>query len=313
MNRILAQQFVAKDIISELIADTEIELAKELETEQRNFLKNRLSIYSHYKKGIYMFNKSVIRHVIDSYSKNNNMRERVNMERMQIVNSLGRILEKNGLQNGLVTAEQWVAKQRERDGFFDENDKETLLFVKSVVDIETVDDPMGFANAFVNGKNKIVEVYNYLEKFYSDEELKKYYQKNFQAFSFEIEDVKSVVDYLETLGLTQEQIKGMLLEAINVGVEECKLRNELVLKLFGGDKEFLVFLATERSLYYPHYYVDVPEAINYIVDELGAEKARALLEDNELFLILYRREEFRLQYKSMFNEAMDIVEQYKNK
>ena len=126
-----------------------------------------------------------------------------------------------------------------------------------------------------------------------------------------MEDVKFVVDYLESLKLTQEQIKGMFLEALNVGLDECKLRNELVLKLFGGDKEFLVFLATERSLYYAHYYVDVPEAINYIVDELGAEKARTLLEENELFLILYRRKEYRLQYSSLFNEALEIVGKYK--
>ena len=63
----------------------------------------------------------------------------------------------------------------------------------------------------------------------------------------------------------------------------------------------------------PHYYTDVIECLNFLVAELGIEKAKTLLEENELFLILYRRKEYRLQYSSLFNEAMEIVERYKNK
>ena len=232
------------------------------------------------------------------------------MERIRIAQGLGKLLAKENISNPRMVAEYWVEKERERTEFFDDDDKNTLVFIKSKVEIEKIEDPLAVASAFINGLANIEDVYNYLLNFYSEEELKNYYQKNFQAFSFEMADVKSVVDYLESLELTQEQIKGMLLEALNVGLEECKLRNELVLKLFGCDKEFLVFLATEHSLYYPHYYVDVPEALNYIVKELGADKARILLTENEFFY-LYRRKEYRHQYRLLFNEAMDIVEKYK--
>ncbi len=313
INKMLAAQHVAKDMLLELIADFTVKLDSEGNDVERDFLKGCVKTYKALKRDVDAFNKTVIEFVIWAYARNNNGGERVTVERLRIAHRLAKTLEKEGVPNSRMVAEYWVEKQEERVEFYDDVDKSTLEFIKSKVEIEKIEDSLSFANAFINGWANIEEVYNYLMKFYSEEELKKYYQKNFQAFSFGIEDVKSVVDYLEILGLTQEQIKVILLEAINVGVEECKLRNELVLELFGGDKEFLVFLVTERSLYYPHYYVDVPEAINYIVGELGLEKARTLLEENKLFLTLYRRKEYRLQYSSLFNEAMEIVERYKNK
>jgi len=310
INKMLAEQYVAKDVLLELIADFAIKLDGEGNESERDFLKGCLKTYKTLKRDVDAFNKPIIEFVIEAYARNNNG-GKITMERLKIAHRLEKVLEKEGVPNSRMVAEYWVEQQKERLEFFDDVDKSTLEFIKSKVEIEKIEDSLSFASAFINGQANIEEVYNYLMKFYSEEELKKYYQKNFQAFSFEIEDVKSVVDYLESLKLTQEQMKGMVLEALNVGLEECKLRNELVLKLFGYDKDFLVFLATERSLYYPHYYVDVPEAINYIVDELGAEKARTLLEENELFFILYRRKEYRLQYSSLFGEAMGIIEKYK--
>lgn len=310
MNLMLARQYVAKDMLLELIADFAIKLDSEGNDVERDFLKGCLKTYKALKRDVDAFNKTVIEFVIWAYARNNNGGGRVTLERLRISHRLGKVLEKEGISNSRMVAEYWVEKQKERVEFFDDADKNTLEFIKSKVEIEKIEDPLAVASAFINGRVNAESVYNHLLSFYSDEELKQYYQKNFQAFSFELEDVKNLEDYLKSLELNQGQIKGMLLEAINIGLDECQFRNKLVLELFNNDKEFLVFLATERSLYYPHYYVDVPEALNYIVEELGADKARILLTENEFFY-LYRRKEYRHQYRLLFNEAMDIVEKYK--
>ncbi len=311
MNEMLAKQYVAKNMLLDIMAEFCITLACVDNEDERDFFKGCLRTYKALERDVDSFCKPVIDFVIKAYAKNNNGGERVKMERLRLAHRLSEALEAEGVPNSRLVAEIWIETQKERTEFFNENDKKTLDFINSKVKLEEVSDSLALVNAFINGAANIEEVYSYLMKFYSEEELEKYYQKNFQAFSFDIEKAKSVVAYLEALELTQEQIKAILLEALNIGVEECKLRNDLVLKLFGCDKEFLVLLASKCSLYYPYYYADVPEAINYIVDELGSEKAKTLLEENELFFVLYRRKDYRLQYRSLFEEAMAIVEKYK--
>ena len=113
--------------------------------------------------------------------------------------------------------------------------------------------------------------------------------------------------------MNHDQIKTVLLATINLGLDECKVRNDIVLKLFNNNKEFLVILAAERSLYYPYGYIDVPEALEFLVQEIGIEKARQFLEDskNSLYFLFYRGKEYRTQYQALLDEATEMIEQYK--
>ena len=234
------------------------------------------------------------------------------MERIRTAQRLGRLLKEEGIQNSTMVAVYWVDRT-DRDEYWDHNDRETLKFIKSKVEIDKIEDASAFASAFINGKDNIEAVYNYLLNFYTDEELKKYYQSNFYMFSFSLASVQKIEEYLNSLELNHDQIKTVLLATINLGLDECKVRNDLVLKLFNNDKEFLVFLAAERSLYYPYGYIDVPEALEFLVQEIGIEKARQFLEDNKnsLYFLFYRGKEYRTQYQALFDEATEMIEQYK--
>jgi len=315
MNLMLARQYVANDILCELIADFAIKLDNQHNDVERDFLKGCVKTYKALKRDVDAFNKTVIEFVIWAYARNNNGGERVTVERLRIAHKLGRVLEEHRIPNARMVAEYWVEKEKEKESteFFGAQDQETVNFIKSIVDVQEIDNPLGFANAFINGKQNIQMVYDCLLKYYSEIELKEHYSKNFELFSLKIEEVQTLAEYLTSIGIEQEALKAILIKAIILGIDECRERNELVFKHFGDDKGFLAFLAKDGGLYYPHYYSDIVGGINYIVEELGVEKARRLLEENEMFLILYRREGYRMQYKSIFDEAMEIVERYKNK
>lgn len=231
------------------------------------------------------------------------------MDKQRIVYKLGNVLEEQGIYNSRLLAEDWVDKAKGKTEFFDEQDRETLEFIKSVVDIREIENPRGFADAFINGNKNIQEVYNYLLNYYTKDELKDQYKRNFELFAFKLDDVQTVADYLKTV-FEQENLKYVLVKAIVLGIDVCKKRNEFVLKHF-GDKDFLTYLAKDCELYYPYHYSDIIGGISYILEELGTEKARKLLEENEMFLMLYRRPEYRMQYKTMFDEAMEIVDRYR--
>lgn len=311
MNLMLARQYVANDIICELIAGFAIKLDGEENDVEREFLKGCLKTYKSLKRDVDAFNKTVVEFVIWAYARNNG-EERIEMERLRIAHRLGKILGEQGIPNARMVAEYWVEKEKEKESteFFDAQDQDTVNFIKSIVDVQEIDNPLGFANAFINGKQNIQMVYDCLLKYYSEIELKEHYSKNFELFSLKIEEVQTLAEYLTSIGIEQEALKAILIKAIILGIDECRERNELVFKHFGDDKGFLAFLAKDGGLYYPHYYSDIVGGINYIVEELGTEKARTLLEENELFLILYRRK-YRLQYSSLFGEAMEIIEKYK--
>lgn len=232
------------------------------------------------------------------------------MDKIRRANKLGRELQEYAeLKDSRMVASYWVEKQDRQLDYLNEKDKEMIDLIASIVDLKNIDNSLGIADAFINGKKNIEEVYNYLLNFYTKDELREHYNKNFELFIFKLEEVQAVADYLKTT-FEQEDLKSILVKAIVLGIDTCRERNELVLKHF-GDKAFLTYLVKNGGLYYPHYYSDIVGGINYIVEELGTEKARKLLEENELFLILYRRAEYRHQYKALFEDAMMLVDKYR--
>lgn len=60
-----------------------------------------------------------------------------------------------------MVAVYWVDRT-DRDEYWDHNDRETLKFIKSKVEIDKIEDASAFASAFINGKDNIEAVYQAL-------------------------------------------------------------------------------------------------------------------------------------------------------
>lgn len=232
------------------------------------------------------------------------------MEKIRLKRKVKKMLEEYGVPNAGEVAAYWV-NDSDRTDLMNENDKKTLALMHSILPISEYKNPMSFVYALMSGWEQVEATYRCLSAILLPERLEWYYRQRATAFSVSVEKIRARAGYLKSLELTTKQIQMILLDALEIGLEDCKARNDLVLRLFDNDKNFLAFLAAERGLYFPSYYSDIPEALTYIVTELGAEKSRILLIENELFLILYRRKEYRDQYPNQWKEVLEIIEKYR--
>lgn len=241
--------------------------------------------------------------------------ERGNMDRIRMAHKLGRELQEYvSIKNARTVASYWVEKQQDRQlDYLDDNDKETIDLIASIVDLKSTDNPMGIADAIIVGKEKIQETLDFLiELGYSEDELKEHYSKNIDSFVKEKSEIEKTVEYFKSIELDNETIKEILLTANKIGLEETKKRVGLALNIFNA-KNFVCFLIKERNLFYPHYYVDPVDCLETIAKELDVDTARTLLEQEYMFIYYWKNKDYRkdFTYGPQFQEALKTLEQYK--
>lgn len=190
---------------------------------------------------------------------------------------------------------------------------ETAKSIMNVAGFVSTDENVAhaaIANSIHLGKKRIEDMYSFLRtKGYSAEEIKKFYYRHSNAFYYDAEEMNDDYEYLKSINLSEDHIRKVFLKAVCVGNGPLKERCECVLNYY--DTETLFKLA-QGYLFYT-YYTDPVDGINYVIQELGAEKAQELLREEEMFLYLWKEKWQRGDWVhgKQHNEALEIIEKYK--
>lgn len=190
---------------------------------------------------------------------------------------------------------------------------ETAKYIKKIAgyrgDEETLSDG-AVSHAICLNRKCIEDMYMFLaEKGYTSRDIKEFYKKNSIAFYYDANEMKDSFDYLLNLNLSSEQVKNIFMQAICVGNGSLKDRCECVMKYFNLDT---LYLLAQGYLFYL-YYTDPVDGIEYIVNELGVDKALELLANEEMFLYLWKEKWQRNDWVhgKQHREALEIVEKYR--
>jgi len=190
---------------------------------------------------------------------------------------------------------------------------DTAKYIKKIAgykgDEETLSDG-AVSHAIRKNKKRIEDMYMFLvEKGYTPEDIEKFYKKNSIAFYFDASEMNDCFDYLLKLNLLPEQVKNIFMHAVCLGFEALKNRCECVMRYFNLDT---LYLLAQGYLFYL-YYTDPVDGIEYIVNELGVNKAQELLINEEMFLYLWKEKWQRSDWVhgKQHREALEIIEKYR--
>lgn len=166
------------------------------------------------------------------------------------------------------------------------------------------------AFAIINGIEELEAVWAFLLAFgYPESRIKDYFTVCSDAFSLKVANLKAILDYFISIGLTKEQILKIFLSAIQSSPEYVKEASECVLKYY--DVELLLTLG--EGFLFHNVYSDPISAIETVHKILGTELSRKLLENEEDFLYQFK-EEFYQNDPTLpmpHSEALEIIEKYK--
>lgn len=165
--------------------------------------------------------------------------------------------------------------------------------------------------AVLMGSEKISAAREALSGACPAEAVERLYKKNSAAaLKLTEEHVAAVLDCLKNVQLTKEQIENVLTAAVLLSPEELSERTSLVLKHW--DRDFLYYLMDEGDLLYPLHYVDVTGGIKRLLEALGAEGGRRLLEEHPEYLYLCKSEGYQDDeiYGPQHKKGLELLRSY---
>ncbi len=232
------------------------------------------------------------------------------MESIKAMRNVKRQLEKYSVKSPSHTA-QWLVEKYKRNDITEE-DAETIEYINSIIPIADCDEYI-MADAIMIGNSEIQKAYTYLCGCFGKEKTVEFYKKNNDLLLLTQDKIQNVNALFSRFGFTSDEINSVLIESVKLSYDDIEQRINIVLKYFNS-KEFLIFLIQERMLFYPHYYVDVIDAIENLVAEVGVLIAKTILTKEEYFLYLWKRDEYRNDhmYRNQFKEALEIISKYKS-